>query len=95
MRNGAAFKVDPNGHKVRLGEEADVLLMVRAAHEGMSTGEYLRELVMVHLYGVDGLAKLHLERLSRLARHGPGDGPALTLPRPASRRPAASVNRGG
>lgn len=77
-----AGKVDPNGIKVRLGDEASALLALKATRLRMSTGEYLRNLVMVHLYGVDELTKLHRQRLEVVSQVGPDAGPEPALTRP-------------
>ena len=71
-------KVDPNGRKVRLPDEADGMLVAKATEVGMSPGEYLRELVMVHLYGVDELARMHRSRLLSLAQPGVSAGTVKT-----------------
>lgn len=43
----------------------------RIAHEhGVSPSEYLREIVMVNVIGIDGVRKIYEERLSRMAVAG-------------------------
>lgn len=71
MPRGLAGKVDPNGRKVRLPDEADAMLVLRAMRAGKSPGEYLRDLVMVHLYGADELLKVQQSYLTGLARSRP------------------------
>ncbi|TAM07230.1 MAG: ribbon-helix-helix protein, CopG family [Paraburkholderia sp.] len=38
-----------------------------AAAEGMSISEYLRDLIMIHVHGLERLARLHKARLDRMA----------------------------
>lgn len=43
----------------------------RIAHEhGVSPSEYLREIVMVNVIGIDGVRKIYEERLARMASAG-------------------------
>lgn len=45
--------------------------LARKAHEaGMGEQEYLRELIMVDVIGVDGLLKIHEERLRKFTIRG-------------------------
>lgn len=71
MRSVALGKVSPNGHKVRLPAEADELLVSRARRSGMSVGQYLSKLAMLHLYGVDELVRMQRQELEVLSRSGP------------------------
>ena len=38
-----------------------------ATNEGMTISEYLRDLVMIHVHGRERLARLHAQRLERMA----------------------------
>lgn len=63
---GALGKCDAEA-KVRL-PDAVKLDLVRVAHEhGMNESEFLRELIMVRLYGVDEVQSLYRSRLEMVA----------------------------
>lgn len=47
----------------------------KAFDMGLSEQEYLRELIMVDVFGVDMVLKLHEDRLSRFTTMGTGKGP--------------------
>lgn len=71
MPRGLGGKVDANGIKVRLPEDAATLLALLAVRAGRSPGEYARDVLMVHLYGVDELVKVHRDYYASLSRKRP------------------------
>jgi hypothetical protein len=60
--------------KVRVDDETKDELDRLAFEAGMGLAEFLRELVMIRVYGRDHVARLHRTRLSLVAGIGPDEG---------------------
>jgi hypothetical protein len=60
--------------KVRLDDETREELDRIAYDAGMGLSEFLRELVLIRVYGRDHVARLHKTRLSLVAGVGPDEG---------------------
>jgi hypothetical protein len=77
-----ASRSGTSNHFGKCTEELKTLLpfeikegFARIAHEhGMSPSEYLREIVMLNVLGVDGVRKIYEDRIARIAGIGCGAG---------------------
>lgn len=60
--------------KVRVDDETKDELDRLAFDAGMGLAEFLRELLMIRIYGRDHVARLHRSRLAMVAGIGPDEG---------------------
>lgn len=63
--------------KVNLAEETGELLNRESRRLGMTQSEFLRELIMLRLHGLDYVRRLYDERLAVVAGNGPEPGPGV------------------
>lgn len=75
-------------NKTRLPEVTDAELRARAAAAGRPVGEYMRDLINVHLYGVEHLVSVYREYLEGLSLNRAGIGPQ---PGPPARKSARAA----
>lgn len=60
--------------KARVDDDTKDELDRLACEAGMGVSEFLRELVMIRVYGRDHVARLHRARLAMVAGIGPDEG---------------------